>query len=282
MSAKHVAVFFALSLGCGFDSSGSGASAASLGGSESDDGQSEDTDPDMPSSSASETGAADASGGTSTNGNDADTGGVDSTSTSGGDETVGSASDTGEDTDAVRPKEEYLSNTDQDTCTQPLWCFSGAITNPTGTAFDAQGCFAATLEPPFEITQVHYTVADAGATPLGMVLEIRGTDASWPGDVVQSWDLPLELSSPGAHVFTLPQPLEWTSPRLCVGVSVPSGTSDQAVGMAIDTTGTVEQRSWLRMFGGGACSIPSWADTATSGFTPSGNWCIGTTIREIL
>jgi hypothetical protein len=276
---KRVIALLVVAAGCAFDSDGSG-HGASLGvdppGDTGDMVNTSDGESTLSDSSATDgADASSASAGTSTT---ASTSTTAESSTSQGEETTGSPSDTGEETGPKPLQEEYLANGDHDTCTQPLWCYSGSIDNPTGTAFDAQDCFTATLTPPFEITHLHYTVANAGATPVGMMVEVREPSGSQPGNVVQSWNLSPQSSMPGSYVFELPEPLLWSSTSFCAGVSVPSGTSTQAVGMAVDTMSPLAGVSWLRVFGGSGCDIPNWADATL--YNPSGNWCIAATIRE--
>jgi hypothetical protein len=277
--SKRVIALLVVATGCAFDSDGSG-HGASLGvdppGESGDMGNTSNGESTLSDSSATE--GADASSASASTSTTASTTGESSTSQ--GEDTTGSPLDTDEETGPKPLQEEYLANGDHDTCTQPLWCYSGSIDNPTGTAFDAQDCFTSTLTPPFEITHLHYTVANAGAMPVGMMLEVRELSGAQPGNPVQSWSLAPQSSMPGSYVFELPVPLLWSSSSFCAGVSVPSGTSTQAVGMAVDTGSPLAGVSWLRMFGPTGCSVPSWSDITNPEYTSSGNWCIAATIRE--
>lgn len=225
-----------------------------------------------------------ASGGTSTSGTS--TPGTTSTGTTseGDDEGDDDGDDDGGDdeTTAAQPEVEHLQNADLDTCTQPLWCFyNGDIDYGTGDGVWSQECFEASLPPPFEITQVHYVVAETGNNPVAIDLQIRPRDGNLPGGPPTTIGLPVAYSSEGEHTFELPDPVQIDDSEFCIGFRVPDTNSDGAVGIAVDDTGTTPGLSWLRLSGSGACNVAQWLDATTDSLTGDGNWCIDVMIREV-
>lgn len=300
---------FTVLVGCSLDSGGGG-QAGTLGDSASDTesstGDSASTNPPG-SDTNSTTAASDSASATGSEATSSETMSTDSgpslttgpepttaptsMGSTGGDPSTTSDSDgttsgsTGGETTAAQPQEEHLQNADQNTCTEPLWCFyNGNTADPTGDETWVQECFLATLDPPFELTEVHWFVGDTGGSPGAMDLEVRevsdGQPASPPLAII---DLPQELSTEGEHTFELPNPVQIDETRFCVGFRIPDNGSSGAVGIAVNTIGSQPGLSWLRINGDSGCDVfPNWIDATTESITNDGNWCLDATIREVL
>lgn len=298
---------YGLIAACSFDGAGSGG-AATLGegtgpGTESGDSASSNTQ----GSNTNSTTASDASasGEEGPNPNTSDSGPVttgpgptsdptqgetsvgDSGSTTAVSATSGNPTDGGQETTAAQPEEEHLQNADQDNCNTALWCFfadGNNVGSPTGDETWTQECFTATLDPPFELTEVHWFIADTGSNPTALDLQIRPVENNGPGGPPLVIALPGNYSDQGEHTYVLQNPVQIDSTRFCVGFRAPSnGQSSGAVGFAVDTTQQMSGVSFIRIDGESGCDLfPDWYDASNDQFSNDGNWCLDVKIRQIL
>lgn len=264
-----------LLLSCGFDSTGtSGGSPVTLadmsdtGGSTDEDGSSDRDDADAPGS-VSNTGESTTSQSTG-----------DSTSDPSSTTGLDSATEDSGETTTAEPKTAHLQNANQTSCTGPLWCvYDGNIENPTGSETWVQECFTSPLSPPYELVELHWIVAASAATLAAFDLQVREATASGPGSVIATVSVDASMGVPGEHVITLPQPVEITNTRFCVGFHFDGAGLTNAIGIAVDSDSSLSGPSWLRS---PDCSVSSWTDVVVAGYSSGGNWCIDATVREIL
>jgi hypothetical protein len=282
MPRGSIVVWVGMMAGCGFDASGmTGPVTLGMDGGETASATSGAEGAEESSASASAS-ASDVTGG------DPATESGSSTLDSGGTTGVTGATDDdaptteGETTEAPPPAEEHLTNTDHALCGGPIWCFYSPGNDPAGPLTWAQECFTPSLTPPYEITEVHWTVADAGASPVQMQVQLRSVVDGRPGATIDtSSPLPVSYSQPGEHTYVFQNPEVLNDPGFCIGLRIPEGGTSGAVGIARVDTNEVPGVSWLRiqMDGQGCNTHPNWLDTTTA--TMHGNLCIGVTVREV-
>jgi hypothetical protein len=263
---------------CAFDASGGGGAAtldmsgsgssSSASGAEAEDG----TSATASTSGGPGSGPADTSGGSRGTGD----------STSATDDFESTAD--GETTEAELP-EEHLFNTDHAACNGPSWCFYSPSGDPVGSRTWTQECFTPSISPPYEITELHWTVADAGVSPVQLRMELRARVDGQPAPdppSAESEPLPVSYSQAGEHTYVFPNPPVIDAQEFCIGLQIPEGGTDGAVGIARVSTNEVAGVSWRRIQSSDVCNThPSWIDTTASGLTLHGNFCISVKVRAV-
>ena len=78
--------------------------------------------------------------------------------------------------------------------------------------------------------------------------------------------------SPGLNALTMNPPLSIEQQEVCIGVASPNPMG--ALGISVNESSLLDDRSYLRMERGGGCTFPDWVDTIDLGTNPDGNWCI--------
>jgi hypothetical protein len=148
-----------------------------------------------------------------------------------------------------------------------------------GGPISASECFSTTLEPPFELLDVHYIVRGRSDELGSFDLQIRTLDEGEPGDVVFSQTIHPATVVMGDNVVTLTDPPQIETSEFCVGFDAPGSGLTSALGIAVDESSSLEDVSWLRMVGTGPCNL-EWEDIMEIEPNPTGNWCIDVNVRQ--
>lgn len=290
-----VLALFGLCGACSFDAGGVGTGSASVGvdsgpASAEDTAGSESGSATVTASghaSAGETSAADETASTDPSATDASA--TDPTSasdaTAATDDTTATVSASGTDDAGTsgEPALHHLTVTDQTACDLPLWCYREPnVWDEAGEPTYGQQCFTSTTAPPFELSSVHYVVADVAPQLNAFALEVYSHDAGGPNEVIASEPMMAADATMGSHEFVFDPPLQIDDAQFCVGFAAPYAGLAGALGMAVDVGSDVGGASYIRLEGGGGCSIPFWTDVIDQlDPNPSGNWCIDVQIREL-
>ncbi len=273
--------FVATVSACAFDGSESGGGGGGGGSAEAGSGASTTATSSQSSagtgvSTAADQGQSEGTQADATSATSVPTSGTESPPTGGSDAATTASSTTGGTT------QHHVANAAQTACeNNPLWCHApNNVDSPLGGPVFGMECFSAPIAAPFELAEVHYSVAATHVAVEGFVLEIRHRDDSGPTDLIAAFDMDSGDVSPNEHTIALPEPVLIDSDEFCVGFALDANASEGALGMAVDTDSAVENVSFMRM-GPGPCNVPDWVDVIDAAPVPTGNWCIDATIQEL-
>ncbi len=181
------------------------------------------------------------------------------------------------------PATHHLSNSDQAECGDPLWCFfNGNVGVPVGDPIEGQECFVAPIDPPFELTEMHYIVAATHTDLEAFQLRIYAREGGVPTRLIEALDVTSVEATPIEHYFEFDPAIVIDTQEFCVGFGAFEPSVASAIGMAVNTASAVPDVSYVRMEGSGNCDIPDWEDASLHDPVPAGNWCMDATIRELL
>lgn len=209
---------------------------------------------------------------------DATQGSTGSTSESdgGSGESVGAESSSG----VGVPEEHHVQHGDQAACDEPLWCFfNGMIEVPAGGPIEGQECFVAPVDPPYEVSAMHYSVASLHTELETFELRVYAWDGGDPTEQLAAVELNSLAASPMEHEHVFEPAIQVDTAGFRVGFAATEPGLASAIGMAVDTTSTIEDVSFIRTEG--ACDAPTWQEVIGAGVEPTGNWCIDATVRTI-
>lgn len=193
--------------------------------------------------------------------------------------TTGEPSDGTSTGEVPPPLTELLEHASFDACNLPLWCYSnGDIFDPAGGPMWMQECFTATLEPPFELTELEAVVSGLHLAVGTVQVQVRErTAGGGPGATIAT----RIVSVVGGHnTIAVVPPIAIDQAEVCIGLAATQSGLAGALGVAVNESATEGGISWFRLEGGEGCNYPSWADVIAETPTPTGNWCIRGTIAE--
>lgn len=195
---------------------------------------------------------------------------------SSGDDTVADDASTG----SGEPVEHHLQHGDQSACDEPLWCiYNGMIDTPAGGPIEGQECFIGPVDPPYELTAMHYSVASVHTELETFELRVYAWDGDEPTTQLASVELNSLAATPMEHDYTFEPAIQIDSTGFCVGFAATEDGLASAIGMAVDTDSLIEDVSYIRTEG--PCDAPTWQEVIGAATTPTGNWCMDATVRTI-